>query len=219
VLSAALAVTAAAVAVVETAPDGAARTPLLVLAAGIVALASGTALRGRDRPLLGALVLAAGVAGVGAGVGLGVVDTSAPGARLRLLPGLVGVALVGAAVAPLRGAGSRRLLKLGVAAVFVGVLAAGVLRALAVGPALVASVGAVLAWDLGEHAVGVGEHLGRAAGTLPIQVTHAAGSLVVGGVAVFAGRAVAGVGPASLSLPGLVLVLAAVLSLSLALHG
>lgn len=218
-LSAALAVAAAAVAVWQVAPGDAARVPLLAVGAGVAALAAGASLRGRDRPLFGTAALAAGVACLAGGVGLGVVGASQLSGRIRLALGLVGVALVGAGVAPLRGAGSRRLCKAGAAVAFVGVLAASVLNQLDAGPALTATAGAVLAWDLGEHAIGVGEQLGRDAGTLPVELTHGAGSLLAGGAAVLAGRTVAGVGPSGVSLPALVLSLAAVVALSLALHG
>lgn len=218
-LSGALAVAAAAVAAWQTSPGDAAAVPLLVVVAGVAALAGGAVLRGRGRSALGWVALAAGVACLAAGVGLGFVRASGVSARLRLLPGLVGVALVGAGVAPLRGAGSRRLCKAGAVAAFLGVLAASVVAHLGAGPALAATAGAVLAWDFGEHAVGVGEQLGRDAGTLPAEFAHGVGSLLAGGVAVFAGRAVTGVGPSGLSLPALVLLLASVVALSLALHG
>lgn len=219
-LSAALAVAAVALAAWQVTPDAAPRARLLLVqAGGILALAAGTALRSRNRRLLGAVTVAVGLAGLTAGVGLGFVHTAGAGERLRLLPGLVGVALVGTGVAPLGGTGSRRLCKAGAAAAFVGVLAASVVNQLQVGPALVATAGTVLAWDFGEHAIGLGEQVGRDAATLPSELTHAVGSLLAGGAAVFAGQAATGVGPSGLSLPALVLVLASVVALSLALHG
>lgn len=218
-LSAVLAVTAVAVAAWQVAPGDAAQVPLLTEGAGVAAIAAGASLRGRNRPLLGTATLTTGVACLVAGVILGVAGASQLSGRLRLALGLLGVALVGAGVAPLRGAGSRRLCKAGASVAFVGVLAASVLNQIDAGPALTATAGAVLAWDLGEHAIGVGEQLGRDADTLPVELTHAAGSLLAGGAAVVAGRTVAGVGPSGLSLPALVLLLAAVVALSLALHG
>ena len=41
-------------------------------------------------------------------------------------------------------------------------------------------IATVLAWDFGEQAISVGEQLGREADTTQLEITHAAGSTVVG---------------------------------------
>jgi hypothetical protein len=74
---------------------------------------------------------------------------------------------------------SRRLVTLGGVALFVGVLVAGVRGG---GPELllVAALGTVLAWDVGEHAIGIGEQLGRDADSSRAVLVHAATTLLVG---------------------------------------
>lgn len=76
-------------------------------------------------------------------------------------------------------AASRRLVALAGAAFLLGVLLAGG-RGAAPEPLLVAALGAVLAWDLGEFALGVGEQLGREADTARLTLVHAASDLLVG---------------------------------------
>jgi hypothetical protein len=68
---------------------------------------------------------------------------------------------------------------LGAVGLFGGVLLAG---AQGGGPeALVLGLlGTVVAWDVGEHAVGLGEQLGREATTTRSELVHAAASLAVG---------------------------------------
>lgn len=45
---------------------------------------------------------------------------------------------------------------------------------------LVATVAAVLAWDVGQNAIGLGEQLGRNADTARAELAHAAGTVTVG---------------------------------------
>jgi hypothetical protein len=137
------------------------------------------------------------------------IEVADPTALVRLLPGLLGVVLVGFAVAPLKGAGSRRLLRAGVGFFVVVVVVDALLRATSLNSLLVGAVGALLAWDLGDHAIGLGEQLGRRAETKAVELTHAAASVGVGVAAVLLGRAVAGVGSAGEPLATLVLLLVA----------
>ncbi|ELZ91914.1 hypothetical protein C440_16419 [Haloferax mucosum ATCC BAA-1512] len=44
---------------------------------------------------------------------------------------------------------------------------------------LLAAIASILAWDLGENALSVGDHLGREADTTRLEVVHAATTLVV----------------------------------------
>lgn len=93
------------------------------------------------------------------------------------VPGLVGLLLV--AVGAFRG--SRRALSAGVVVLLVAVLVAGVSGGATAG-LLVGTLGALLAWDLGENAVTMGEQLGRAADTRRAELAHAASSIAVGAV-------------------------------------
>lgn len=75
--------------------------------------------------------------------------------------------------------GSRRLVSIGAAGLFVAALVAAALGALAATPTLVAVAAAMIAWDVGQNAVGVGHQLGRHVPTRRAELVHAAGSLVV----------------------------------------
>lgn len=98
-----------------------------------------------------------------AGSGTGLAATAAGGALL-----------VGAGVADVRG-----LLDLGALVMFAGVVLAGVGGALP-GPLLVAMVGTVVAWDAADHAVSLGEQLGREARTSQAVAAHVGATTAVG---------------------------------------
>jgi len=93
-----------------------------------------------------------------------------------------------------------------------------VFQAIALGGLLVVGAAAVVAWDAGEHAVAVGEHLGQRAGTAEVETVHVAGSVVVTALAVAAARVAGDVGLSGLSVASLSLVIAAVVRLLVALH-
>ena len=111
--------------------------------------------------------LAVTAAGLSAG-------TSALTGTVGLAVGATGFLVV--ALGVLRG--SLRAITLGATALLIATLFGG----LATGapflllPGIIATV---LAWDLGEQAINVGEHLGRGADTTQLEATHAAGSTVV----------------------------------------
>ncbi|WP_234972300.1 DUF7519 family protein [Halobaculum gomorrense] len=125
----------------------------------------------RRPPRLGVALVALSAA-VGAAA-LGLASPAAGGL------GAAGVAFV--AVGTL--VGSRRTLGTGAATLVAGVLLAGVLAAAGPGPLLVGGLAAALSWDLGEHALGLGEQLGRETDATRNVATHAAGSVAVGAVA------------------------------------
>jgi hypothetical protein len=77
---------------------------------------------------------------------------------------------------------------------------------------------AVVAWDVAEFGVGVGEQLGREAPTARLEVAHAAASAIVGLLAVTAAYGVYAVAWDGLPTVALVCLLAAALSLTLALR-
>jgi len=101
---------------------------------------------------------------------LGAVSTLLAGVWL----GLLGVGLAGSGVYR----GSRRVLGVGVVVLFGSVVVAGLLSV----PAIVlvpAMVGTVLAWDVGENAITVGEQFPAAADTWRGEVLHATVSAIV----------------------------------------
>lgn len=127
------------------------------------------------RPVLTGVSLSLVAATVGfAGVALAAAGAAAPAA--------VGVVVL--AVGQARA--SRRLVTLGTTALFVGIVYAGV-QGGAAEPLLLGAVAAVVSWDAGEYAIGVGEQLGREADTTRLVLVHSATTLLVG----VAGTAVA----------------------------
>lgn len=89
-------------------------------------------------------------------------------------PGLFGM---GAVVLGLRRR-SRLLLTIGVGGLLISVVVVGLLGARPA-PLLVATIAVVLTWDTSENAITVGERLGRAAETWPIEIVRVAGTTVV----------------------------------------
>ena len=75
--------------------------------------------------------------------------------------------------------GSRRAVTIGSFVLFAGAIAGPVIGTDSP-TVLVAVATTVLAWDIGEHAVNVGEQLGREADTRNGEVAHAAASTVIG---------------------------------------
>ncbi|SDX59004.1 DUF7519 family protein [Halobellus clavatus] len=102
---------------------------------------------------------------------------------LALAVGSFGALAAGTAGAVLLAGGlyaaSRRVVAFAGGAFLLGILVAGA-RGAAAEPLLLAALGAVLAWDLGAFAVGVGEQLGREADTARLTIVHAASGLLVG---------------------------------------
>jgi len=124
------------------------------------------------RPPRSGVAVAALSAALGAAT-LGVV--SAPAGAVAA----VGVLLVGGGTL----AGSRRALGWGAVSLVAATLLAGGVSGAGPGPLLVGGLSAALSWDLGEHAVGLGDQLGRETDATRNLATHAAGSISVGAVA------------------------------------
>jgi hypothetical protein len=107
--------------------------------------------------------------------------------------------------------GARRAVTLGSFCLFVGGILAGSGGA-PVPPVLVGVTAAVLAWDVGGNAIGIGAQLGRDAETLRLEAVHLAASAVVGIVVAGAGFGIYRVGVGGRPLLALLLlVVAAVL--------
>lgn len=124
-----------------------------------------------------------------------------------------GVALVGAGAVR----GNRGVLTGGAGLVVLGVLYAGAAGGGAL-PSLVAAAAAVVAWDVGEHGVGLGEQVGAAAHTDHAVDAHAVASVAVGGLAAGTGYLVFRVAAGGRPLAALVLLLVAALVLTVALR-
>lgn len=216
-LSAVVAVGVALAAVVLVVAD-AVRPALLVEAVALALCAAGVTLYRRSHGVVGACVTGVGVVGALAALPLAVELSSEVSVLVAFVPGAAGIAAVAAAVLPVTGSGSRGLLKAGAAGVFASVVLVGLFRGASLLPLLAGTAGAVLAWDAGEHAINVGEQLGRGADTARGELVHVGGSTVVAAGTVLVGSLLDGVALLSLSFPALVLVLIAAILLTAALH-
>jgi hypothetical protein len=197
----------------------AAATPTVVgVGVSVLLLAVGDALRDREHTVLAGAVFVLGGGAALAAVGYGVSAVSRPETVARVAVTAAGVLCVAVGVVPLRGNGSRRLLKIGTALLLLSVLGAAVLHTTSFYPLVVSGTLVVVSYDLGEHAVGLGEQLGRDAATAPVELSHGAATLAVAAVAIFAVSVTSSLGGGGLSLSGLLLLLVALVGLALALH-
>lgn len=216
-LSALGSVAAACVAAWLLLPSAAGPT-LPIVAGGILFLVAGDAAKVRGHWLLAGIAGALGLGIALAGVGVGVTRLARFEEMARVAVTGIGVVVVAAGVFPLRGDGSRALVKFGAALAFLGLLLCGVLKLLTLETMVLVVIALVVAVDLGENAIALGEQLGREAETRAIEASHAVASVGVGAVAVGVGRLAPGLGSEGLSLSGLVLLLVAMLALAVALY-
>jgi len=217
-LSSALAVLAVAGTAALVGTERSVRLGLGVELVGLLVVWLGFAGLRRDHRALGAATTVLGAGVVLAGLAIPVVGLSDPTALVDAVPGLLGVAVVGTALAPLYGSGSRWVLRGGVGLAFVAVLASAVVQETAVGGGILAATCCVVGWDLGENAITLGRQLGRSARTYGTELTHAAGTAAVGVVGVELLRVVADVRPPGASLETLVVLVLATLLLVVALY-
>jgi hypothetical protein len=141
-----------------------------------------------------------------------------PEAAIDVVPGVVGVAVLGVGVRSLSHGGSRWLVKLGTGLVFVAGLLSVLLNEAGFGALLVVVVLAVIAWDAGETAINVGRQLGREASAWRIQMVHVGATGLVGVGGIYLTRAADGIDAASASLPRLTAYVIAIVLLAVALH-
>lgn len=103
------------------------------------------------------------------------------GARVGAVPTFVGaVGVLGVAGGIV--SGSRTWAAGGTGALVLAGLAASVLGG-SFAPTMLAAVGAIMAWDLAEFAIGLGEHVGRGARTRRVEAVRIGTSLATGAVA------------------------------------
>jgi len=141
-----------------------------------------------------------------------------PRQRIELVPGLVGMALVGLGVRPLRQRFARRFVSAGLAAMVVGVALVGVFEAASPLRLLAATAAAIGAWDVAEHGISLGEQLRTDAGTRPVELLHTGATSAYGAVTVVVALVVYEHGATGLPLSALVLLLAAAVTLMALLY-
>lgn len=218
VLSSALAVVAGAAAVALVATAAGQTRALLVEVVGLVLLWAGIDTSRRGLSALGGLLALAGVATVLLGLGLGVTGAGPFSATAELVPGMVGLLGLVLGVADARDGWARTLVTGGAALLLVGVAASGVVYGASALALLGATAASLLAWDLGEQAINLSEHVGRPARTWRVELVHGAAGAVVGGAAVVLSVVVRGVRFGTVPYAGLLALLGAAILLTVALY-
>jgi len=205
-------------AVALVASGGTQLTVLGVAVAGLLAFAGGVELRHRGSAVVGGALALGGAGVVGAALLVGYASVVALADQVELLPGMVGLFVLVAGLAAVRSGWERHLITAGTALVLLDVVASGVVHGASATALLAATVATVVAWDVGEQAVNLGEQVGRQAKTRPVELVHGASSVAVGGVGVGLALVVQGGDVTGVPLAGLLLLLAAGVTLSLALY-
>ena len=141
-----------------------------------------------------------------------------PRHSIELVPGLVGMALVGLGVRPLRQRFARRFVSAGLAAMVVGVALVGIFEAAGPLRLLGATAAAIAAWDVAEHGIGLGEQLRTDAETRSVELLHTGTTSAYGAVTVVVALVIYENGATGLPLGALALLLAAAVTLMALLY-
>jgi len=137
---------------------------------------------------------------------------------IELVPGLVGMALVGLGVRPLRQRFARRFVSAGLAAMVVGVALVGIFEAAGPLRLLGATAAAIAAWDVAEHGISLGEQLRTDAETRAVELLHTGTTSAYGAVTVVVALVIYENGATGLPLSALALLLAAAITLMALLY-
>jgi len=136
-----------------------------------------------------------------------------PRHSIELVPGLVGIALLGLGLRPLRGRFARRFVSAGLAAMVVGVGLVGIFEGAGPLRLLGATAAAIAAWDVAEHGISLGEQLRTDAETRSVELLHTGATSAYGAVTVVVALIIYDYGATGLSLGALVLLLGAAVTL------
>ena len=185
VASSVVALVAGSVAVALVADTTLQREILRLAVGGVLAFGIGGRLARRGGTTLGALgALVALGGGLVVLIAMGQAATRPPQIthRVELLPGIVGIWTLSAALAPVRLRWSRALIDVGAGFVFLGVLVTGVTQGAGTTALLLATLATILAWDAAENAVSVGGQIGvqRGVSTVRAELAHAGVTASVG---------------------------------------
>lgn len=214
--SSALGVALGVLAVTLVAESGGQRQVLAVGVAGAVAFAFGVEKSRREESVTGELAAAGGTLLLLVALVLAFTRPMLTIYRFELVPGLLGVFVLAAGVAPARRGWERRLIATGTGLVFLSVVVSGVVQSTELWPLLVAGAATIVAWDVSEHAVSLGAQVGEDARTLRAELTHALATVVVAGAAILAVYVVQGIGVSGLPFAALAALLLAGVALAVA---
>lgn len=211
-----VAATTVAVALVAAAPGQ--RFAIGVTVAGLVPVALGLEARHRGHLVLGLILALVGTGIVAGGIGLGYMRSGTFSRQMELLPGLAGLYVQVLGLGPLRQGRERLVFSAGTGLVMVAILTSTVLYETTTMTLLIAGILTVLAWDLAEQSVNLGEQVGRETKTYPVELVHGSATLAVGGGAILLTRQVSGANVQGLPLIVLAGLLAAAFTLAVTLY-
>lgn len=215
-LSAVLSFLAAATATGFVATAGPQRSALVTAVAGLAAVGLGIRIGRHGHRLLGGVIGVGGGSAVLLAFARGWTGTVAH--RFELYPALIGLSLLALGLSPVRRRWERRLVTAGTGGVLVTIVSSGVVRGAATESLLAATVATIVAWDLGEQAVNLSNHVGTDARTWSVEITHGAAGVVVGAIAIFGAMAATSVQVTDVPLAGLGVLLGATVVLTAALY-
>lgn len=194
--------------------------PLLAVAlegVGIAVLALGAAVARRGFRSLGVGIGVTGAVVVAVALRFAVVLPSEIPEQFVLLAGMLGLAVFALGLLLARARWSRRLVTLGAAVVGFAALVAGALDQTSTVSLFAAVAATMVAWDGADHAIGLGEQVGRDADTAVVELVHTGATTVIGMLAVGVAFGATSI-EVELPLAGLALLLTAALVLMLALY-
>lgn len=210
--------TAAAVGAVFAVSDSAIQHyALFVVVFGLAVMAAGEAIRQRRR-WTGTAIAAAGALVIAYGLlfAAGRIDLIIH--RLVSLPSLLGLAVLGIGLLPIRRGWERALVAVGTGLLSVGVVTSGVVESASTLSLLAGGAATIVAWDTAEQAISLGRQVGRRAGTYRATLTHFSGTVLASVAFILVAQAVFGLDVGELSLVVLVSLLVAGFVLVVALR-
>lgn len=221
-LSSSLAVAAAWIGLFLLADPPAQRAALLVQLVGLTTILVGVggwlAITGPDHRIVGSAVGVLGILLVLAGGGVALTGPLTIGALGEFVVGYLGVTFVALGVSRVRPGTERAMLTAGASLLLIAVAIGAMVYGSSLQAQLAGGVAAIVAWDLGEQAVNLGEQVGRRARTRGVELVHAGGTLGVGVLALALIYGVRGAELTGVPLGGLLVLLVAGLTLSVSLY-
>ncbi len=178
-ISSGLAFVAGVLAVSIVADADVQRQILAIAVASISTFAIGGLVWRRGLSVLGVAAALAGTAGVLFALVQAVTRPAFFTQQIELVPGLLGLWVLVAALVPIRLGWERALVDTGTGLIFVTVLIGGVVQGISFAMILAAGILTILAWDAAENAISVGGQLGLGAPTIRGELVHCTASCVV----------------------------------------
>lgn len=195
-ISSGLALGAGVLAVLLVATAPAQVSALGLTLGGTVGLVAGRELVARGYRRGGIALGLGGTLVVAAGLAWAINGTETVDDRIEVLPGLLGLAVLGAGVGAAPRGYERWFVSVGTAALLVTVIVSGMVEDAPVWALFAATAATYVAWDCGEQAINMAEQVGRQARTWEVELVHGSVAMVVAlvGVVVALGFAAASMG-------------------------